>query len=641
MAIFSLLAVTSLAVSGTINGNVVEKNPFKFYDPLGYTEYNALNEEYLFSYNNNVLELIQNDKVMDVSNVTVLTHGMGGNATHWLTVDSLNYVLEDNHSLPFALSTRTDRENEYGSPINNTNKYIYKFGLDEATNELRLYKLTHISEQYYYFIHTDAIDPDAINGQTILIYEGNMGADNVTITNDDAYALFEESLNTVLSGIAINQHGYLSQINLIGHSRGGLINLLYANDYPEVVNNLISLGTPYMGSDWANILVSFNKLLQGNSNYTAYDDMLDPSHIYEYSQMLNNIFGVVNSYAIGFGQTLEYYDNFLDSVICTEQNISDFADALYSMFSNFISEEICNSISQRFFDTLKEIVESITTSDALGTSFTASSFAMKVLGDLFNNRDLQNFSNFLYNLGSIAINDANNNSFILESDIAVNLDSQLGYERNTTNPVFQFRERDTIILGDENNDYYYDADHCAAPSLPWIAHNFETKNPTAIDLIIEYLNYKEGFHEHSYLNYTTNTTHSSMCGCGVYELEPENHTMVYEYKDESTHRHKCSCDECSYSVALSHNFNYEDLLDYSHKKTCLDCGYVVTEGHLMNVYVPVNFTKHMICCECGLQGPFQNHNVSPFTGRCNMCDMPITEGTDPVLPPIIGPVPIN
>ena len=264
-----------------------------------------------------------------------------------------------------------------------------------------------------------------------------------------------------------------------------------------------------------------------------------------------------------------------------------------------------------------------------------------MLGNWFGDENLINLSDFLSYLGSVAINDSNSALGIIESDVAVNLDSQLGYERTSNNPIYNFREREIIILGDEDNDHYKDAEHCAAPYSYWIAHNFETKSPTAIDNIIEFLNYKEGFHEHTYLNYITNSTHSSMCACGVYELEPEAHTMVYEYRNETTHWHTCSYSECSHFIAMPHNFNCENLFDGSHRKTCLDCGYVVVEEHLMNVYIPINVNLHMVCCECGIMGTTESHNVNVFSGRCYMCDMPIMQGIDPVLPPVIGPVPVN
>ena len=42
--------------------------------------------------------------------------------------------------------------------------------------------------------------------------------------------------------------GILPKVNLIGHSRGGLTNLQYALDHPDLVDSLISIGTPYFGT---------------------------------------------------------------------------------------------------------------------------------------------------------------------------------------------------------------------------------------------------------------------------------------------------------------------------------------------------------------------------------------------------------
>ena len=59
MAVISSIAVTALTVAGAISGGNIEPEPYDFYDPLGYTEYNILNGEEKFDYNNNVLQLSQ------------------------------------------------------------------------------------------------------------------------------------------------------------------------------------------------------------------------------------------------------------------------------------------------------------------------------------------------------------------------------------------------------------------------------------------------------------------------------------------------------------------------------------------------------------------------------------------------------
>lgn len=46
------------------------------------------------------------------------------------------------------------------------------------------------------------------------------------------------------------------KINLVGHSRGGILNMMYALNHPDIVDTLVSIGTPYLGTSLANIKVA-------------------------------------------------------------------------------------------------------------------------------------------------------------------------------------------------------------------------------------------------------------------------------------------------------------------------------------------------------------------------------------------------
>ncbi|MDR2047161.1 MAG: alpha/beta hydrolase [Clostridiales bacterium] len=52
-----------------------------------------------------------------------------------------------------------------------------------------------------------------------------------------------EELNAVLDTVSYNYlsvKGFLPKYNLVGHSRGGVVNLMYATEHPYSVENLIS-----------------------------------------------------------------------------------------------------------------------------------------------------------------------------------------------------------------------------------------------------------------------------------------------------------------------------------------------------------------------------------------------------------------
>jgi hypothetical protein len=68
-------------------------------------------------------------------------------------------------------------------------------------------------------------------------------------------AVYEE-LNAVLDTVSfdfLSVNGVLPKYNLVGHSRGGVVNLMYATEHPYSVVNLISIDTPYYGLRYADI----------------------------------------------------------------------------------------------------------------------------------------------------------------------------------------------------------------------------------------------------------------------------------------------------------------------------------------------------------------------------------------------------
>jgi uncharacterized repeat protein (TIGR02543 family) len=68
-------------------------------------------------------------------------------------------------------------------------------------------------------------------------------------------AVYEE-FNAVLDTVSyayLSVNGFLPKYNLVGHSRGGVVNLMYATWHPYNVENLISIDTPYYGLRYADI----------------------------------------------------------------------------------------------------------------------------------------------------------------------------------------------------------------------------------------------------------------------------------------------------------------------------------------------------------------------------------------------------
>ena len=72
--------------------------------------------------------------------------------------------------------------------------------------------------------------------------------------NDYIYMQFDIMASTVVSALReLDPEHKFPRVNLIGHSRGGLTNMQYALDHPDLVDSVFSLGTPYVGSTSASI----------------------------------------------------------------------------------------------------------------------------------------------------------------------------------------------------------------------------------------------------------------------------------------------------------------------------------------------------------------------------------------------------
>ena len=631
MAIVSSIIVSSLVVAGVMDGDKVVPEPYNFFDPLGYTTYNLMYDKE-FIYSQFIEECINNKKIMSSSNVTVLTKGMGAKADDWLIKRGDNLYEINDIQLPYQLC-KANRIDENGEIIKNENINIYKFYLD---NVIHVEKLVE-NNNYYSFINLNSNESINLDSQIVLLYDGDMGYGNVAKTNQEIYENFKEALNCLLTDIANNQYGYISKVNLIGHSRGGLINMLYSIDYPEIVNNLISLGTPYMGSDWAKAYVSLMKIINGPENVQGYDDMLDENHINDYSIFFNTQANNVNSLAIGFYQTNTYFANTVLQYFTNNSNsIDEIAQLLSDSTNGLVDKQKFLDSLNFLFGALANLADYVLNKLGVGIVLDVATLMSNVLDFLTDNEYITAFKDFLNSLGNalkkdVLINVNHPTIDSINTDSAVNLDSQLGYERNTTKEKFNFKSRKSILLGDENNRYYYDENHCSEPDNAWIGHNFETKNPTAINYILEHLNENKGFHEHSLSWKEDKSTHTKVCSCGMQLPIENNNNMQATSIDKTTHRLNCNNIGCDYYYIEMHKFTFHNNIT-NHTSRCSICGYSFSAEHVYNVYMAKSLTHHVAKCLCGAEGSTSLHNKSFLENACSQCKMPMGGG-GVIIPP--------
>ena len=65
---------------------------------------------------------------------------------------------------------------------------------------------------------------------------------------ENEYRAFEKIANRLCLDYKA-KHGYMPKVNLIGHSRGGLVAQEYANNYPRMVSSINTIATPFFGSE--------------------------------------------------------------------------------------------------------------------------------------------------------------------------------------------------------------------------------------------------------------------------------------------------------------------------------------------------------------------------------------------------------
>lgn len=237
--------------------------------------------------------------------VTVFTHGYNSSARDWM--NNAEYI---------------QKRSEFGFTYNEhsmINKVVELYGIDNTV--LLVAKMGGYDsfelEQYVLERKGDASTQK--NKNTFNIREQKFGKQYIIVfdsyrhdekssndSNNNLYYQFNYMLSHVLYDIKqIDPAHRIPKVNLIGHSRGGLTNLQYALDHPDIVENLISIGTPYFGSTSVAIV-------QNVEDYTGdgLRDIINPSVYEGYRNTWNNgyenMYSKINAVAIGAYSTLPF-----------------------------------------------------------------------------------------------------------------------------------------------------------------------------------------------------------------------------------------------------------------------------------------------------------------------------------------------
>lgn len=183
----------------------------------------------------------------DKPTITIFTHGLNGKVNHWSNNFGRNENGEyggDEIDIHYDIDSIIEK-------IRNTSPIgirLYEASINGQRTVYNEYTLKTNSTEY---VKTERYKIIDFFQHSLII---------VDLSGDEDYSQEEvyENLHFMIDSISqeyLNWCGSLPRLNLIGHSRGGLINMDYAINHPKNVASLVSIGTPYNGSTYDNGIV--------------------------------------------------------------------------------------------------------------------------------------------------------------------------------------------------------------------------------------------------------------------------------------------------------------------------------------------------------------------------------------------------
>lgn len=182
--------------------------------------------------------------------ITILTHGLGGSASHWSNNSDSTFSY-DNRSLIERLREKNDANVYWAKMAGASNFHFYTIDALDQLNHYDIINLTALTQ----------FSTQTISKHIVIVFEATEDASSGS--HDAMYNQFETMLISVVQDYGHVTDGIFPKINLIGHSRGGLTNMDFANHYPRLISDMYSIGTPFNGSNFGRINL-FAQLIAGH-----------------------------------------------------------------------------------------------------------------------------------------------------------------------------------------------------------------------------------------------------------------------------------------------------------------------------------------------------------------------------------------
>ena len=411
-------------------------------------------------YVNNVDFSTQNANVISEEEpiVTFLTHGLGGSYYHWLNKKDENNEYCFIETIIDGIKQNVDIEIYLFEFDNNSTYYLKKYVYNTNDNT---YHWKNRDSSYNFKIDNTK--------HSIVIFDSSVSS----YSNDAVYFQFNIMVSTVLKELKEQDiNNRIPKINLIGHSRGGITNLQYALDHPDIVDSLISIGTPYFGSNSASI--DFNLLFGMVAGGSGEADVTNAEKYNEYYNRWNNnyetLYKNINAHALGGYSSckavisqLVYFcykeltgkeiDKTHLSIVSNVINVY-LNNLLYNIKEETITVEILNHIYNMIIKIVPELY-----------NYTRFLDGILSLCDLFNDCLVFNYNEFEYDF---------------KNDIIVDLSSQLAKNDETGQEYKGFNtysKRYDLPSIDYTN--------VSTSTYPPVTHNIEAKDNDFIKYIIK------------------------------------------------------------------------------------------------------------------------------------------------------------
>lgn len=376
--------------------------------------------------------------------ITVITHGLDGRASHWSNIDGKFAYDSD------SIMSRLDRE-LLKAGRSGANIYLAKMKYNKS---FQLFDLkddeNRDGDNYEQNSTTTKITDNSKH--IILVFE----AHDSSAHNYEVYEDFNYMMSKIVYDVKLLNGGLLPKINLIGHSRGGLTNLQYTLDHPDMVASVFSIGTPYLGSNTA--ASEFGALVAKNSN--GRKDIIT-SEIYNhfYDRWKNGNYSKIPVYALGSYQTVDYLCELLRD-----------NKELLATYDLSLTDTQINALNTAF--------------KLLNPSF-VSWLVGKIMPDYKDAIEL--FAEDIVKDGWWKA--------VYKNDVLVNLDSQLGKDKNGKNYGFKKYSK----------CYESGTGKYAVPSWPEVGHNMEPRDKDFIDYILSNITLGERTEKFMYSETSSNT----------------------------------------------------------------------------------------------------------------------------------------